>query len=178
MRLFWLQTISENVFTPACVFDRYKKLGQTELVFYVDCKIRLEGCKTISAFILPSNELHPKKMEEREREKSAQIAPPPQITPPPQPQIAPVLSHPSAAEITPQIASPRLRRCHRPLDRTLIVSISAPHTQTPVRGPPSRRRSPSHLYTTRSTSLQTHLPFLLFSHADADPRSHRRDRCP
>ena len=64
LRLFWLQTISKNAFTPACVFGRYRKLGQTELVFYVDYKIRLEGCKTISGFILPSNELHPRKIEE------------------------------------------------------------------------------------------------------------------
>ena len=50
------------------MFGRYRKLGQTELIFCVDCKIRLEGCKTILGFILPSNELHPRKIEERERE--------------------------------------------------------------------------------------------------------------
>ena len=77
-----------------------------------------------------------------------------------------------------QIASPRSCRHYHPLDQTLIVSILAPQTQTPIRGPPSRRRSPSHLYNTRSTSLQTHLPFLLFSHTDAGPRSRRRDRRP
>ena len=83
--LFWLQTISGNAFTPACVFGRYRKLGQTKLVFYVDCKIRLEGCKTILGFILPSNELHPRKIEERER-NSKEIAP-----------EAPVSSHPALA---------------------------------------------------------------------------------
>ena len=67
-------TISENAFTPTCVFGRYRKLGQTELIFCINCKIRLEGCETISGFILPSNELHPRKIEERER-NSKEIAP-------------------------------------------------------------------------------------------------------
>ena len=83
--LFWLQTISGNTFTLACVFGRYRKLGQKKLVFCVNCKIRLEGCKTILGFILPSNELHPRKIEERER-NSKEIAP-----------EAPVSSHPALA---------------------------------------------------------------------------------
>ena len=72
--MFWLQTISGNAFTLACVFGRYRKLDQTELVFCVNYKIRLEGCKTISGFILLSNELHPRKIEEREREREREIA--------------------------------------------------------------------------------------------------------
>ena len=58
LRLFWLQRIFGNAFTPTCMFGRYWKLGQTELVFRVDCKIRHFGRKTILDFILPSNELH------------------------------------------------------------------------------------------------------------------------
>ena len=69
LHLFWLQRIFGNTFTPACVFGRYWKLGQTELVFCVDCKIRHFGHKTISSFILPLNDFHPRKIEERERER-------------------------------------------------------------------------------------------------------------
>ncbi|KAL4615928.1 hypothetical protein ACB092_07G162400 [Castanea dentata] len=44
---------------------------------------------------------------------------------------------------------------------------------------PRRRQNTSlkpTLYSTRSTSLQTHLPFLLFSHSTSPPRSCHRDR--
>ena len=58
LHLFWHQRIFRNAFTPACVFGRYWKFGQTELVFFVDCKIRHFRRKTNSGFILPSNELH------------------------------------------------------------------------------------------------------------------------
>ena len=40
------------------MFAHYWKLGQTENVFYVDCKIRAHGCKMFSSFIFTSNELH------------------------------------------------------------------------------------------------------------------------
>ena len=58
LHLFWLQRIFGNAFTPACVFGRYWKFGQTELVFRVDYKIRHFRHKTNSSFVLPSNELH------------------------------------------------------------------------------------------------------------------------
>ena len=58
LHLFWLQRIFGNAFTPACVFGRYWKFGQTELVFRIDCKIRHFRHKTNSSFVLPSNELH------------------------------------------------------------------------------------------------------------------------
>ena len=58
LRLFWLKRISENHFTPAYVFGKHRKLGQTEINFCIDCKITLLTHKTISSFILPSNDLH------------------------------------------------------------------------------------------------------------------------
>ena len=69
LRLFWLKRISGNHFTPAHVFGKHRKLGQTEINFHVDCKITLLTRKTILGFILPSNDFHPRKIEEREREK-------------------------------------------------------------------------------------------------------------
>ena len=56
--MFWLKMISGNHFTPAYVFSKHRKLGQTEINFYVDCKITLITRKTTSSFILPSNDLH------------------------------------------------------------------------------------------------------------------------
>ena len=47
------------------VFGSYRKLGQTEIIFNVDRKIRLTRRKSISVFILPSN--HFQKERERER---------------------------------------------------------------------------------------------------------------
>ena len=41
-----------------CVFGSYRKLGQTENHFCVDCKIRAHSCKSISGFIFTSNHLH------------------------------------------------------------------------------------------------------------------------
>ena len=58
LRLFWLKRISENHFTPAYVFGKHGKLGQTEINFCIDFKITLLTHKTISSFILPSNDLH------------------------------------------------------------------------------------------------------------------------
>ena len=56
--MFWLQATSGNAFPKTCVFGSYWKLGQTENVFYVDCKIRAHECKMFSSFIFTSNELH------------------------------------------------------------------------------------------------------------------------
>ena len=47
------------------VFGSYRKLGQTEIIFNVDRKIRLTRRKSISVFILPSNHFQ----KERKREK-------------------------------------------------------------------------------------------------------------
>ena len=47
------------------VFGSYRKLGQTEIIFNVDHKIRLTRRKSISVFILPSNHFR----KERKREK-------------------------------------------------------------------------------------------------------------
>ena len=58
-----------NHFTPAYVFGTYRKLGQTEIILYVDCKIRPFTRKTISGFILPSNDFHPRKIEKREKQQ-------------------------------------------------------------------------------------------------------------
>ena len=60
--------ISGNPFTPCSVFGMYWKLGQLKLIFCVDCTIRPLLCKIILGLILPSNELHPKKIEEREKQ--------------------------------------------------------------------------------------------------------------
>ena len=49
------------------VFGSYRKLGQTEIIFNVDRKIRLTGCKSISVFILPSNHFRKERKRERER---------------------------------------------------------------------------------------------------------------
>ena len=56
--MFWCKRISRNHFTPAYVFGKHRKLGQTEINFCIDCKITFLRCKTISSFILPSNDLH------------------------------------------------------------------------------------------------------------------------
>ena len=58
LRLFWLKMILGNHFTPAYVFGKHRKLGQTEINFCVDCKITLFPCKTILGFILPLNHLY------------------------------------------------------------------------------------------------------------------------
>ena len=74
--MFCLQMISGNHFTPFFVFGSYRKLGQTEFIFRVDYKIHCPGHKIILGFILPSNDFHPRKIEEREREKQqGEIAP-------------------------------------------------------------------------------------------------------
>ena len=56
------------------------------------------------------------------------------------------------------------------------LNLDAPHANAGLRSPLTLR-SPSHLYNTRSTSLQTHLPILLFSfsYVDTNPRSRCRD---
>ena len=76
VRLFWLKKVSGNHFTSLYVFGKHKKLGQMEIEFPVDCKISLIKCKTISAFILPSNYFQTWKIEEIEKEQE-EIAPPP-----------------------------------------------------------------------------------------------------
>ena len=68
--LFWLKRILGNHFTPAYVFGKHRKLRQTEINFRVDCKITLPSRKWISVSILPSNDFHPRKIEERERERN------------------------------------------------------------------------------------------------------------
>ena len=68
LHLFWLKRISGNHFTPTYVFGKHKKLSQMEINFHVDCKIALSSRKWISVSILPSNDFHPRKIEERERE--------------------------------------------------------------------------------------------------------------
>ena len=74
LRLFWLKRILGNNFTPAYVFGKHRKLGQTEINFRVDCKITLLTRKTISGFILPSNDFHARKIEKREKQQE-EIAP-------------------------------------------------------------------------------------------------------
>ena len=110
VHLFWLKRVLRNHFTPLCVFGKHRKFGQMEISFRVDRKISLFWRKTILGSILPSNQLHPRKIEEREREKQQgdctrspvslhltldrtdEIAPP----------VAPAKSHPSTGEIAPQ----------------------------------------------------------------------------
>ena len=59
-----------------CVFGSSRKLGQTEFIFRVDCKIPYLTRNSFSGFILPSNDFHPRKIEERERERnSKEISP-------------------------------------------------------------------------------------------------------
>ena len=67
--LFWLKRISGNPFTPACMFGKHRKLGQTEINFRVDWKITSHTRKSISGFILPLNDFHPRKIEEREKQQ-------------------------------------------------------------------------------------------------------------
>ena len=49
------------------MFGSSKKLGQTEFIFHVDRKIPCLTWNSFSGFILPSNDFHPRKIEERER---------------------------------------------------------------------------------------------------------------
>ena len=72
--LFRPKRISGNHFTPAYVFGTYRKLGQTKIILCVNYKIRPVTHKTISGFILPSNDFHPRKIEEREKQQE-EIAP-------------------------------------------------------------------------------------------------------
>lgn len=58
LRLFWVKMVSGNHFTPLNLFSKLRKFGQTEIRFRVDRKITLFWHKTISNFILPSNQLH------------------------------------------------------------------------------------------------------------------------
>ena len=69
LRLFRLKRISGNHCTPAYVFGTYRKLDQTEIILRVDCKIRPLTHKTISGFILPSNDFHFRKIEKREKQQ-------------------------------------------------------------------------------------------------------------
>ena len=48
----------KSFYALLCVFGNLKKIGQTEISFRVDHKITLFWRKIISAFILPSNQLH------------------------------------------------------------------------------------------------------------------------
>ena len=48
---FSLKLISGNYFTPAYVFGKHKKLGQTEINFYLDRKVTLSSRKWISVSI-------------------------------------------------------------------------------------------------------------------------------
>ena len=61
--------ISRNYFTLAYVFGTYRKLGQTEIIFSVDRKICPFTRKTNLGFILPSNDFHHRKIEEREKQQ-------------------------------------------------------------------------------------------------------------
>ena len=45
LSLFWLKRISGNHFTPAYVFGKHRKLGQTEIIFRADRKITLPSRK-------------------------------------------------------------------------------------------------------------------------------------
>ena len=67
--MFWLKRISGNHFTPAHVFGKHRKLGQTEIIFHVDYKITPTSRKWISSCILPSNDFHPRKIDEREKQQ-------------------------------------------------------------------------------------------------------------
>ena len=73
LHLFWLKRISGNHFTLAYMFGNNKKLGQTEINFRVDCKITLLSWKWISVSILPSNDFHPRKIKERERNNKKRL---------------------------------------------------------------------------------------------------------
>ena len=108
VHLFWLKRVLRNHFTPLCVFGKHRKFGPTEINFRVHRKISLFWRKTILGSILPSNQLHPRKIEERERNsKEIALEAPSHCTQHrPQPQIAslvaPARSHPSTGEIAPQ----------------------------------------------------------------------------
>ena len=73
LRLFRLKRILGDYFTPACVFGTYRKLDQTEIILPVDCKISFLTRKTISIFILPSNDFQTWKIEKREKEQEERV---------------------------------------------------------------------------------------------------------
>ena len=68
--LFWLKRISGNHFTPAWVFGKHKKLGQTKINFHVDHKIPLQSRKWFSIKIFTSNHFRTHAQRERERERA------------------------------------------------------------------------------------------------------------
>ena len=113
------------------MFGKYRKLGQTEIEFPLDCKISLIKCKTISSFILPLNYFQTWKIEEGEKEQEEIAIPPnPRSHHHPQPQITPVSSHPS----TDEIASPKNTHPKRESSSTLHLKNLT--TSSPVRLPP------------------------------------------
>ena len=130
--MFWLKRVSGNHFTPLYVFGKHRKLGQTEIEFPVDCKISLIRCKTISAFILPSNYFRTWKIEEREKEREREqeeIAPQPNPRSHhrPQPQIAPVLSYPNTSKIAPP------ENTHLKRKSSSTLQLKNPSTFSPVK---------------------------------------------
>ena len=94
-----------------------------EIEFPVDCKISLIKCKTISAFILPSNYFQTWKIEEIEKEQE-------EIAPPPNPR-----SHWSHRTPTP--ARSRLLKIHtrRERESSSTLHLKNPRTSSPVRSP-------------------------------------------
>ena len=133
------------------VFGSYRKLGQTEIIFNVDRKIRLTRRKSISVFILPSNHFrkererertHRHSLREREREKEG-------LTDAPQPQT-------QQRDRTVKFASPISLFLDLPLPfepkstehhhRWVWVPSTSSHSQNPTgqRRVPSRQSSNRH----------------------------------
>ena len=145
------------------VFGNYWKLGQTENVFYVDCKIRAHECKMFSSFIFTSNELHFSHNT-----------------------LSELLSHAlltdhwySPSSLTPSSTLSLMPNAANPLPR---ASPSSTHNPTSAKDPPtvsflfqlssflSSTTSPHlwpTLYKSRSTSPQTHL-------AKIHPQTHKQ----
>ena len=93
------------------MFGCYWKLGQTENVFSVNCKIRATGCKIFSIVIFTSNHFQKHAKRERRTHRRANRerdrAVEPTITPVKSPSSSPPRDgecsiHPSTSEITPQ----------------------------------------------------------------------------
>ena len=140
--------------------------------FPLTVKYQALKCKIIYTCILPSNDFRTQTPEERERERARRESR--------ESELDRTRSHhrpnPSSHWSCHTPALLRSRRQDRTPDRIAKIALlpppsrlnsrrlnlDAPQANAGLRSPLTLR-SPSHLYNTRSTSLQTHLPILLFS---------------
>ena len=187
----------KSFYTLPCVWLRMKNLVKRKIIF-VDCKITHFSHKINYTLILPSNDFQDLQTE-RERRKSTGVRNPSPLSSTPRTNEREMQLHPTRRRRFEVPHTPTSSAAiPNPLNLTsthfelYMYSIhqgkTLPHADEThltfnISNPslPHRQRNTSlkpTIYNTQSTSLQTHLPFLLFSHSTSPPRSRRRDHCP